>query len=376
MAKTRTLLSYHDLTVEVETTPGEELIRHMHETIMGQPGGFRYQHTNLVDRLNSPGENYYMYLRKSGKMMGSVGFCGKRSETEGFQFDSWLIRYFSIKAPMRTVPRKRKEKSDLKDENKRSTVLGRFIQPVFADPSQLRKDMKEDESASPSVIYAIIEQNNLRSMNFSSQMGLETIGELVSFSRMRPRISGRLEQISEEDKPVMLVLLKEFYGNHTLYFPDPLFKNNDYYVIKEEGKIVAGAQVYHVTWRIVDYGSRIADTIVRMLTRIKWVKKRIDHDRVRFLAFDGLYCAKGYEAVLYELMEGVLARTNTYVGMLMMDADSHLYGIFKKEKKLGVLHKILGTFKADIRARFINLPEEVRTYFLKNPTYVPTYDNS
>ena len=114
MEKSRTLLTYHDLSVEVESKPGEELIEHMHNTVMGQPGGFQYHHTDLEDRLMSPGENYYMYLRKSGKMMGSVGFCGKPAETGGVAHDSWLIRYFSIKAPMRSVPKKRKVKTNIK----------------------------------------------------------------------------------------------------------------------------------------------------------------------------------------------------------------------------------------------------------------------
>lgn len=378
MAKSRTLLTYHDLAVEVETSPGEELIQHMHDTVMGQPGGLRYQHTNLVDRLNTPGENYFMYLRKSGKMMGSVGFCGKQAETDGFQYDSWMIRYFSIKAPMRVVPKKRKEKTDLKDENKRTSVLGRFIQPVFANPSQLREDKKDGDRATPSIIYAMIEQNNLRSMNFSTQMGLETVGELASFtfSRMRPRESRRMEQITVKDHSSMLALLKDFYTNYTLYFPDPLFKNNDYYIIKESGRIVAGVQVYQVTWRIIDFGDWFSNTIVRLLTRFKWFKKRINPDEVRFLAFDGIYCEQGYESTLYELMEGVLANTGTYLGMLMMDSDSHLFRIFEERRKLGVLHRILGTFNADIRMRFINMPENIRSAFLNNPTYVPTYDNS
>ena len=138
MEKSRTLLTYHDLIVEVESSPGKELLEHMHNTVMGQPGGFQYHHTDLEDRMMSPGENYYMYLRKSGKMMGSAGFCGKPALTNGVAHDSWLIRYFSIKAPMRSLPKKRKEKADLKDEHKRSSVLGRFIQPIFAEPSQLR----------------------------------------------------------------------------------------------------------------------------------------------------------------------------------------------------------------------------------------------
>ena len=75
-------------------------------------------------------------------------------------------------------------------------------------------------------------------------------------------------------------------------------------------------------------------------------------------------------------MEGVLERTGTYVAMLMMDKGADLYRIFTDNRKLGILHRILGDFTADIRVRFINLPGEIRQYFLDHPTYVPTYDNS
>lgn len=372
----RTLLTYHDLTVEVETTPGEELLEHMHGTILGQPGSFRYQHTDLEDRLKSPGENYYMYLRKSGKMMGSVGFCGKPAETAGIAHDSWLIRYFSIKAPMRSVPKKRREKEDLKDENKRSSVLGRFIQPVFAEPSQLRAGKQQADP--PSIIYAIIEQKNLRSMNFSAQMGLETVGEMASFSfsRLNPNKSSRVERLTEKDQGDMLEKLKRFYSAYTLFFSDPLFKNNDYFVIREGGRIVAGIQTYPVTWKIVDFGSKTANRLIRILAHLPWVRRRVTPEKLDLLAFDGIYCEAGCEDALYELMEGVLEQSGRYLAMIMVDTSSQLYQIFQKQKNLGVLHQIFGTFMADIRVRFINLPEETRQYFLDHPTYIPTYDNS
>jgi len=376
MKNPRTLLSYHDLNVEVEESPGQELLDHMHSTVMGQPGGLRYHHTSLEDRMMSGGENYFMYLRKSGKMLGSVGFCGKPAVTNGLKHDSWLIRYFSIKAPLRAVPNKRKEKTDFKDDQKRSSVLGRFIQPIFADPSQLREG-KQDPSQ-PSIIFAIIDQTNLRSMNFSAQMGMETIGVMAgfSFSRLRPKNSARLERIAENDKEQVLALLKEYYHAYTLFFTEPVFKNNDYYVIKEDGRVVAGIQFYPVRWKIVDFGSKLANLAARVLTKIPWVKNRISKEKLSFLAFDAIYCQPGYEASLYELMEGVLARTGTYLGMVLMDQESDLYRLFRERQNLGLMHKFMGTLHADIRVRFINMPDEIRNYFLKHPTYIPTYDNS
>ncbi|MFH0756162.1 MAG: hypothetical protein V2B15_02605 [Bacteroidota bacterium] len=376
MEKARTLLTFHDLKVEVETSPGDELIAHMHSTVMGQPGSFRYRHMDLVDRMYAPGENYFMSLRKNGRMLGSVGFLGRHAETGGVGHDSWMIRFFSIKAPMGSVPSKRKEKPDVKDESKRASVLGKFIQPVMANPSQLRGDGQD--TGAPAVVYALIDQKNLRSMNFSTQMGLETVGEVASFSfsRLRPKRSARMEQLPETEREAMRQLLGDYYSHYILYFDDPLFKDNGYYVIKDSGTVVAGLQVYPVSWQIVDFGSGMANKLAGLLTRIPWMNTRINPGALKLLAFDGIYCKPGFEDSLYELMEGVLERTGRYIGLLLMDIKSELYTIFGNHRKLGLLHKILGSFTADARVRFINMPEEVRQQFMDRPIYIPTYDNS
>lgn len=375
MEEPRTLLTYHDLTVEVETTPSKELLDHMHSTVLGQPGGFRYQHTNLKDRLSAPGENYFMYLRKQGKMLGSVGFRGIREQIEGMEFDSWLIRYFSIKAPMGSVPGRRKGKDDVKKENGRSAILHRYIRPIAANPGLLRDSA---DRVPPAILYGIIERKNLGSMNFSTQMGMETVRELASFSfsRLTPSKSAKVERLPENDQDQMLALLREFYKGYTLFIPGPLFTNDDYFIIREEGRIVAGLQIYPVEWRIVHMGSGVTDGLIRLLAGIPWVRKRIDPERLRLLAFDGIYCEKGYEKALYELMEGVLEQSGTYIAMLLADSKSDLYGIFRDHGRLGFLHRILGTVMADVRIRFVNLPEKVRRGLLDRPTYISTFDNS
>jgi len=326
--------------------------------------------------MRSGHEDYFMFLRKSGKMLGSVGFCGKPTVTAGIAHDSWLIRYFSIKAPIKGSPKKRKTKEELQDEDKRSTVLGRFIQPIFADPSQLREEDKR--TGKPAIIFATIDQTNLRSMNFSTQMGMETVGSFAAFgfSRIRPRSSSRIEIAEESRQEPILEQIREFYKDFTLFFTDAIFKNNDYYVIREEGRMVAGVQIYEVGWKILDFGNRLTNRVSGMLSRILGMRHRFNEEKISFLAFDAIYYEPGHEQALYELLEGVLERTGHYIGMMMMDLESDLYRMFMERKKLGFLYRIMGAKYADIRVRFIGIPDEVRQQFYDCPTYIPTYDNS
>ena len=376
MNKARNLLTCHDLTVEVESSPGEELIDHMKETVLGTPGGLRYQFTDIADRLSSLGENYFLFLRKHGKMMGSAGFCGRPAKVAGTPHDSWLIRYFSIKAPMRTVPINSKGSEVEKRLLKRTSVLGRLIQPVSANPALLRDpDIQE---VTPALIYGFIEQKNLRSSNFSLQLGLKKVGEMVTFtfSRMQPGNSKKIEQIEEAAQREMLSLITDFYNDYTIFTAAPLFRDDHYFVIREQGRVVAGLQAHDVALRIFDFGSGMVNRIIRLLTRIPFIRRRLDPDALKLVAFDGIYCETGREALLYELMEGVLARKKRYIALLMMDLQSSLYKNYLDRQKLGILHRLLGSFNAEIKMRFVNLPAEVRQYYYDHPTYITPFDNT
>ncbi len=128
-------------------------------------------------------------------------------------------------------------------------------------------------------------------------------------------------------------------------------------MIKDRGEWWPDFRSIHFRWNIVDFGSGMANKLIGLLTGIPWVKKRINPDELKLLAFDGIYCEPGYEDMLYELMEGVLERTGSYVAMLMMDMNS-APPIFRDHQKLGLLHKLLGTFTADIRVTIYQYARE------------------
>lgn len=373
MQKPKILLRHFDLTIEVESHPGDELIRHMHDTLLGMPGGFQYYHTNVSDRLHSLDENYFLYLRKSGKMLGSVGFCGRVSEVLGFRHNVWMVRYFSIKAPMRSVPSETGERDSLE---KRSSVLGRFIKPVIDNPSLLKNGkQKEVESA---IIFGIIDQTNIRSRNFAGSAGFQSIGRInfFPFSRFRPKLSTRVSPLPDKEQGKMIRLLNSFYKDYTLLTTENLFQGRDYYVIREKDEIIAGMQVYPVTWNVVNFGSGFANGMIRMITAIPYFRRRINPKNLNLLAFDGMYVKKGSENILYELMEGVLALKKVYVGLIIADEQSHLNNLFNRIGKRGPIYSMVGSFHADVMAKFINMPENVMDYYRKLPKYISSYDNS
>jgi len=373
MQKSKILFRHFDLTIEVESHPGDELIRHMHDTLLGMPGGFQYYHTNISDRLHSLDENYFLYLRKSGKMLGSVGFCGRVSEVLGFRHNVWMVRYFSIKAPMRSVPTGNGERDSVE---KRTSALGRFIKPVLDNPSVLKDG--DQHASEPAILFGLIDQTNLRSRNFASNAGFQSIGRIsiFPFSRFNPEPSDRVKALPDKDQGKMIRLLNAFYKDYTLMTTENLFQGRDYYVIRENDEIMAGMQVYPVTWKVVNFGSGFANGMIRLITSIPYFRRRINPQKLNLLAFDGIYLKQGYESVFYELMEGVLALKKVYVGLIIADEKSYLNGVFNRIGKRGPIYRMVGKFHADVMAKFINMPANVMDYYRKLPMYISSYDNS
>ena len=84
-------------------------------------------------------------------------------------------------------------------------------------------------------------------MNFSAQMGLETVGQMASFtfSRWNPRKSNGWSCCLQLSSPPCCAFLKQFYKDYTLFFTDPLFKNEG--LLCDQGHRGRWWQVYRST---------------------------------------------------------------------------------------------------------------------------------
>jgi len=376
MSSIKTVWEQGSMKTTLETLPPKDLVDLIESTYLGTPGGLQYHHTTGLDKLKKIKNCHFVILRRAENMMGAIGYVQRDTKTAEHTHKTWLIRYFSFKAPLRTEKKSKKaiKKRAIKD---RAQSMLKDITHIFHDNPERLSDL-DVQDIPKAVIYGLVEKKNDRSRNFAEIGGFSKTGEIESFifSRLRRRKNIEVEQLKKEDVPAMKVLLEEFYYGHAFYFDEYLFINDNYFVLREKGEIVAGIQANEELWEIKTIGNEFFDSIIRFLTKIPMIGKRFKYEEMRFLGIEGMYFKKGREADLYKLLEGVMAMKERYLALLIMDVSSPEFIVFKERKKLGPVNTILGSFEADIYTKFFSFSEEEKTETLGKPTYISIYDNT
>ena len=364
------------MSTTLETLPPQELIDHIGSTYLGTPGGLQYHHATGIDKLQNMKTCYFVFLRRSGKMLGSIGYTLRDTHAGEATYRCWLVRYFAIKAPLRTdkLSRKQRKKRPVKD---RSVSLVKNMANFFHDNPQRLIDPNTTEMPK-AILYSLVEKKNERSRNFAEIGGYEKTGDVVSFmfSRLKKRRRAGVERLKREEIPEMRSLLKEFHSDHAFYLEDNLFLNDDYYVLRENGEIVAGLQVNEEVWEIKTIGNATFDRFVKLLTRIPFIGKRFRYEEMRFLGVEGIFFGEGRGDAVYTLLEGVLALKDHYLALMIMDIRSSVYLNFKNRGRLGPVNTVLGTFDGDIYTRFYSFPEEEKKKVSAMPAYISIFDNT
>jgi len=376
MSTVKTVWQQGAMSTTLETVPPPELIDHIGTTYLGTPGGLQYHHTTGIPKLKEIRNCYFVFLRRSGNMLGSIGYALRETTAGEQSYKSWLVRYFSIKAPLRTNQQTRRQvkQRPIRD---RSVSLIKDVANFFHDnPERLiDPDVQETPKA---ILYSLVEKNNERSRNFAEIGGYEKTGDVVSFmfSRLRKRNKIEVEQLAGSDLPLMRSLLRDFYSGHAFYFEDNLFLDDNYFVLRENGEIIAGLQANEEMWEISTIGNATLDRFVKLLTRIPFIGRRFRYEAMKFLGIEGIWFKEGRGDAVYRLLEGVLARKDHYLALMIMDTRAPEYINFASHKRLGPVNTILGSFEAGFYTRFYAFPEVEKAEVAARPAYISIYDNT
>ncbi len=373
MATHKEILNYLKLSVHIETEPDKEVQDHIGDTVLGTPGRIRYRHTSLEEKLPYLGKIFFLNLRKSGKLMGTIAFCHRTTWASDRSLRSWHIRYFSIRAPFREAPNRKKRKQK-QEKPRRDNILKSTAEPFFVNPDRIARGMKFDSDRS--FIYAYIEKKNLRSWNFSESVGFETIGQIHTslYSRFRPRMNPHVQPVPPEDRDFVKTRLREFYKGYIMYTEQHIFFNDHYLVWRENGRIMAGCQANPELWQIIHIPGFLSSIFLKGLARLPFISRRFNPGYMKFVAFEGIWYERGYEHCLLPLIESALALHRMYLGILWLDSSSHVLELSRRLGNRGMVGRFFNAIPGDIRVRFINWDEKEKEEFRNRPCYISCFD--
>ncbi len=362
-------LQFHDLEVEIERTASEDVRRLLEDYLLGTEGGLRYRQLDIRERLAAIGEIWFMSLRKRGRLLGTVGFVRRELACDSTRFNSYYVRYFSIRSsPVR---------KELKGRNIRTDKQGGRLRTRVEEFMGEAHRYLRGNGRLPSVLYAYIEKENSASLQMSGRMGYHPVRsmDLTWFSRLSPRRHVAVSPACEEDKEMIRVRLRHFYSEHCLFHEEGLFRGGDYYLFRDpSGRVVAGVQTRVVHWQITGMPGAAGFFFLRLLPRIPRLKRFHDGHGFRFLSLEAVFFEKGWEHALIPLVETAMADTGMHLAVLWHDTDDPLRRAVRSLRKRGWFAHLIGTPVAEVRMRFLETTAEQENAFRQRPVYVAAFD--
>jgi hypothetical protein len=310
-----------------------------------------YQHVDVPQKIKNIIRPLFFTLEKEGKTIGTCTFLERDVRIGDRVYKGWYGRYFAI------TP-----------ENQ-GTIFGNLL-------LKNTRDYFEQTTDIPTVFYGYVDNENPRSKKLLKHIGLEVIRnfETLVFSRICPKKDKRVIKIAKTDKQEILVLLKEQYKNYAFVNFEPLFLDDNYFVLKNGNEIVAGIRANIVKWKIRYLPGISGKILMQLLPYVPFISRLFNPDDFRYIGFEGIYCKQGYEKELFILMESVCAELKLYTGMIWIDPESELHKKIKKAGNWGIMNKLKANIPVGIVAAFRNIPKQEQIKFRKHPAYISAFD--
>ena len=153
-------------------------------------------------------------------------------------------------------------------------------------------------------------------------------------------------------------LLKAQYANYALVNFQRVFFEDNYFVFKQYGEIVAGVQANLVKWVIEEIPGTMGKVTQYIVPHLPLLRRLFNPKDYRFVSFEAVYCKPGHEKQLAQLFESVLASFGVYTGMSWFDVKCPLAKRITDHADLGFLSKIQKSPPANVVAEYHNFSEE------------------
>ena len=335
--------------LEICHSPDDQLVQILTENLVGTPGrSMLYQFSNIEQKISDVPNPVFANLKLRDRLVGTICFSKRDTINCGIKQPSQYIRYFTFRDKFRSSgSAKRKGKQSAIREDVRKLMDGSGL-----------------GSKDSLILYAYIDEENIRSRRIVEEFGFKTIGyfHTIPFSRFYPKKYPVVEKLELDEYKEYESLLQEQFGDHLFFFTENMRKRGDIFVIKEKGEIVCGVQAIFDKWKVIDLPGISGKIMINLVPRLPVLNRLFKHD-YEFVFFDNVFCKPGFEHKLQEVLETALVYNLAYSGIFCLDPESAVYKSIRK-MKLGITHKFMGEKKVSVVAKYGGtlLPENKHIY--------------
>lgn len=314
--------------------------------------GAVYENKNMKSHINELYNPSIYIVYENDKIQGTAAFCNAEVKVNGVAFNCNYIKYFASSKEIRG-------KGIAKEITINVTKLvrgGEVLKTIY---------------------FACVEKGNMGSYNIIQSCGYEKLCTVktIGFSRFFPKRSREIERVDTvEGRTEVLSLLNRTYSSYSLVHFHAIFKRDNYYVIRKEGKIVAGCQVHRGHWKVNKMKGISGDIMISLLPKLPLFKKIFNPNKFEFLAFEGLFIEEGYEETLFELFEGLLYQEKLNSALLWMDENCPISKKILEFGKLGVLHSFVKDSDVYVMASYANMSSNEIEDVKSSVQYVSAFD--
>ena len=312
----------------------DEIVRFLEQTAFGTKDNL-YRHYYIREFVaHTPRTEFFLLRDDNMELMGIVAFCHR-----GFvwtpPYEGAYIRYYASSKKIRG-----------------RKLIGRFSKEFF-------KWVRERQTT-PIAFFGSIEGRNKASRAVADHIGFEPLApfKTMGFSRFFPGMKGDVSPVTAEEWKELLPKLDQLYAGYAFWGHDYLNIDNNYYVLKKDGKIVCGAQLHPAHWVVENMPGFIGKYVLPVLPYVPGIRNIFNPRAFHFLNFEGIYFEKGYEGELVNLFESLLHIKKYHSAVMWFDERDPLYQFLNRQNKLGLLSRFTKDANATFIADFTCFPEE------------------
>jgi len=322
------------------------------ESISWGNEGTLYEHKNTEEQIKQIKKPILLGIYEGNHIRATAVFVMTTVTENDKVYNLIYIRYFASSKEIRG-----------------KGIIKRFSIKVM---ELIRESEKEQ-----TVYFGCIEKDNKSSYKVVQSAGYSKFGTVktLGFSRFFPKWDNRIKQVvHKEEQDEVLALLKKQYEHHALVRFDYVFLKDNYFIIREQGEIVAGCQYHRTHWVINNMKGFMGKIVMNLVPVIPILNTLFNPKRFEFLAFEGIYFKSGYEDQLYTLFEGLLAKENLKSAMFWLGKNCPIRKNILKKGQLGLIHTFVKDSDIEIMTSFKNISDSEITNLTSKPLFASAFD--